>query len=593
MFSKKKLVGLVILGLMLPTLAACGPEAATPVPPTATTGAAVEATATTGSEVVEATEAPAEATPTTGGGVMPSGGVFTWRAFGEPGALDPALMQEFLSIDIGQNVYDALVEFDPQTQELKPALAASLPEVSGDGTVYTFKLRTDAKFSNGDPVTSADVLYSWNRAAALPEAPYTDYVMGDIKGYSELRASIVTTDTAVTKLTTISGVEAPDASTVKVTLNNPSAYFLSQMTVWTFYIVNQKQVAKGGEWFVGPGAGTGAYTLAEWKHDQSLTLKVNPNYWGEKATVDVQIPIVVDTNTAQAQFEQGSLDALDGPSPADLDRIKKDANLSKKLFSVGQARAVWLGLNMLKGPFSPQNDEKAQKLRQAFAHSIDRQLLVDLALSGAAQPLTNFMPEGEPGFKKLDVYPFNPETAKALLAEAGHPNCQGLDLVYTYRQRDAEQRVAEQLQAQWKENLGCDITVEGVEWTTMLDARQNHEYIMFYDSWGHDYPDPQNWFFPKLHSSQIQGQGTGIGNDPGYNDPEFDRLVEEGNKLADPARVQERYALYQQAEERMLRTAAEIPLYQATRYWEVNTDKWTGYGTNNSTIYPFRMVKPK
>ncbi|HYP41960.1 MAG TPA: hypothetical protein VEX13_16500, partial [Chloroflexia bacterium] len=117
MFSKKKLVGLVILGLMLPTLAACGPEAATPVPPTATTGAAVEATATTG-EVAEATEAPAEATPTTGGGVMPSGGVFTWRAFGEPGALDPALMQEFLSIDIGQNLYDALVEFDPQTQEL-------------------------------------------------------------------------------------------------------------------------------------------------------------------------------------------------------------------------------------------------------------------------------------------------------------------------------------------------------------------------------------------------------------------------------------------------------------------------------------------
>ncbi|HET6261613.1 MAG TPA: ABC transporter substrate-binding protein, partial [Chloroflexia bacterium] len=170
---------------------------------------------------------------------------------------------------------------------------------------------------------------------------------------------------------------------------------------------------------------------------------------------------------------------------------------------------------------------------------------------------------------------------------------QGLDLVYTYRQRDAEQRVAEQLQAQWKENLGCDIKVEGVEWTTMLDARQNHEYIMFYDSWGHDYPDPQNWFFPKLHSSQIKGQGSGTGNDPGYNDPEFDRLVEEGNKLADPARVQERYALYQQAEERMLRTAAEIPLYQATRYWEINTDKWTGYGTNNSTIYPFRMVKPK
>src|SRR3712207_620870 len=108
MFSKKKLVGLVILGLMLPMLAACGGETAPPVPATATTGQVTEATATTG-EVAEATEAPAEATPTTGGGVAPSGEMFSWRAFAEPKALDPALMEETLSIDIEQSLYDAHV----------------------------------------------------------------------------------------------------------------------------------------------------------------------------------------------------------------------------------------------------------------------------------------------------------------------------------------------------------------------------------------------------------------------------------------------------------------------------------------------------
>ncbi|MEO8285968.1 MAG: peptide ABC transporter substrate-binding protein [Chloroflexota bacterium] len=589
----RKYAALAVGMLLLPTLAACGGEAATATPPapaaTNTTGTSTEApTATTGA--VET--APTATTSTSTGGGTAGGDKFSWRAYAEPAALDPALMEENLSIDIGQNFYDALIEFDPQTQELKPALAAALPEVSADGTVYTFKLRPEAKFSNGDPVTSADVLYSWNRVAALPEAPYADYVMSDIKGYTEVRASVTSTDTTATKLTTVSGIEAPDAQTVKVTLKNPSAYFLSQMAVWTYYVVNQKQVEKGGaEWFVGPGGGTGAYILSEWKHDQSLSLKVNPNYWGPKATVDVEVPIIKDTTTAQAQYESGTLATLDGPSPADLDRIKGDAKLKDQLHSVGQARAVWLGLNMLKGPFSPQNDETALKLRQAFAYSVDREQLVDLAVSGAGQPLTNFMPEGEPGFKKVDVYPFDPEKGKALLAETGHPGCQGLDLVYTYRQRDVEQKVAEQLQAQWKELLGCDIKIEGVEWKDMLAARQDHQYIMFYDSWGHDYPDPQNWFFPKLHSSQIKGIGSGIGNDPGFSDPQFDKLVDDANKLADPTKLQERYAMYQQAEEIMLKTAAEIPLYQATRYWLVSP-KWNGYAANNSFAYPFRLVTP-
>jgi oligopeptide transport system substrate-binding protein len=320
-------------------------------------------------------------------------------------------------------------------------------------------------------------------------------------------------------------------------------------------------------------------------------MEPNPNYWGEKATVSVSVPVIKDTTTAQAQYEAGQLSVLDGPSSADLDRIKGDATLSSQLFSVGQARAVWVGLNVMTGPFSPQNDPKAMQLREAIYRSIDREQLVDLALSGAGQPLTTFMPAGEPGYKEIDVYPYDPTIAKQLLSDAGHPNCQGLDLTYTYRQRDAEQKVAEQLQAQWKENLGCDIKVEGVEWTDMLANRQDHQYTMFYDSWGHDYPDPQNWYFPKLHSSQIKGVGTGIGNDPGFSDPEFDRLVEEGNVLADPERIEERYQKYQQAEEIVQKAAVEIPLYQVTRYWE-SSPEWTGYGANNSVIYPFRMVKP-
>ncbi len=553
---------------------------------TPTMGMTPAATGTTGGA------APAAATATvSGAGVMAPAGAFSWRAYAEPDTFDPALMQENLSIDIGQNLYDSLVEFNPDTQKIQPALAESLPTVSPDGSVYTFKLRKDVKFSNGDPFTSADVVYSWNRVLNNPKAPYV-FVMDDIKGATDVEASAVSTDTTKAKVTTASGIEAPDPYTVKVTLNNPSAYFLSESAVWTYFVVNQKVVGTDSSFTeTGKhlGAGTGAYILKEWKHQQQILLQQNPNYWGsEKPSVDVAVRILPETATAQAQYEAGQLDALDGPSPADLQRIQGDAKLKDQLHNVGQARSVWIGFNLQHGPFGPKDDAKAMKLRQAIAQAIDRQQLVELALSGAAQPLTTLLPKGEPGYKEYQAYKFDPDAAKKALTDAGYPGGQGLNLTYTYRQRDAEQRVAEQIQAQLKENLGLtndQIKIQAVDWKIMLNARQAHKYDMFYGSWGHDYPDPQNWL-----SANFQSKYIDKGNDTAYNDSQFDQLTQQGDKLADPAKVADRMALYNQAEKQLLDSAAIIPLYQTTRYWLVNP-KWSGYNTNNSFIFPFRRVK--
>ena len=631
--SSKRFLSLATLLMVLSMLlAACGGDTATPttVPaaPTNTTAAAVATNTTAAAAPTNTTAAAAPtnttaaaaptnttaaaaptdtaaaAAPTnttaaagpTAAAAPPSipAGAFSWRAYAEPESFDPALMQENLSIDIGQNLYDGLVQFNPDTQKVEPALAATLPDVSPDGAVYTFHLRKDAKFSNGDPVTSADVKYSWNRALNNPKAPYL-FVMDDIKGAKDVEASAVSTDTTKTKVTEAAGIETPDPYTVKVTLNGPSAYFLSEAAVWTYFVVNQKVVPMSSDnpdsWVTKPGAGTGAYMLTNWTHDQSMTLKVNPNYWGPKATVDVFVPIIKDTATAQDLFEKGTLSVLDGPSPDDLKRIQGDAKLKTMLHSVGQARSVWIGLNVMKGTFAPKDDPKALMLRQAIAMSIDRDQLVTLALAGAGQPLTTLLPKGVPAYHEFDPYPFNPDKAKQLLADSGHPNGQGLEnLTYTYRQRDAEQRVAEQIQAQLQENLGIKIKVQGVAWKDMLAARQAHQYEMFYGSWGQDYPDPQDWLYALFDSSQIQGVGTGSGNDPGFSNPAFDKLVRAANVLADPSKVDERFKMYGQAEELLLKDAAIVPLYQATRFWESNP-KWTGYNTNSQSIYPFRLVK--
>jgi ABC-type transport system substrate-binding protein len=600
MFSNKKLVALVLFMLLLPTLAACGGDTGTPVPAGTGTSEAAPTPGTDGGTQTTPTGAAGEPESTPAGGdTGTSGDVFRWRAFTEPASFDPALMQEFVSIDLGQNLYEGLTRFNPETLKIEPGIAESW-SVNPDATVYTFKLNKNARFSNGDPVTAEDFKWSWNRALNTANAPYL-FVMDDIKGAREVQASVASTDTTKPKVTEAEGIKVVDPQTLEVTLNNASAYFLPQTAVWTYYVLNKNVVGKCptdqpscfAETGQHVGAGSGPYILESWDHEQRLRLKVNENYWNpdEKAVVDVEVPIVTDTATAQAQYENGQLDALDGPSPADLERLQNDANFKDQLHSVGQARSVWIGLNVMKPPFGPLDDPKAKALREALNMAFDREQLIEIALAGAGAPLTTLMPEGEPGFKKIEPFQFDPEAAKAKLAEAGYPNCQGLDLTYTTRDREVEQAVATQIQTQMKENLGCDIKVDVVAWSDMLAARQAHEYTMFYGSWGHDYPDPQNWLYALFHSDQIQGVGPGSGNDPGYSNPEYDKLVSDANKLADPARIEERYQLYQQAEEILLKDAPLVPLYQATRYW-LASPRWEGYGTNNTFIYPFNRIRP-
>ncbi len=594
MFSKKQLIIPAVLLMLAPTLAACGTETPTSTPVTEAPTTAPAAGAPTTAPAVGTTDTPApamQATSAPSTGAM--GGVFRWRAYAEPETFDTALMQENLSIDIGQNIYEGLTQFDVNTLDVKPDIADSW-DVSPDGSMYTFHLNKNAKFSNGDPITADDFKYSWNRVLTNPKAPYA-YVMDDIKGAKDVEASAVSTDTTKPKMAEATGIEVVDPQTLKVTLNGPSAYFLSQTSLWTYYVINKKIVSQCPadkpscftETGKHVGVGAGPYILDTWNHDQNLKLTVNKNYWRPDmaATVDVEIPIVKDTSTAQAQFEQGQLDVLDQPDPKDIKRIQSDPKLKDMLHNSGFARTVWIGLNLKKGPFSPLKDDKALALRQAVAMGIDRQQLIDLALSGTADPVTTLMAKGVPGYHDFEAYKFDATAAKQKLADAGHPGCSGLSLTYTTRDRDVERAVGTQLQTQFKTNLGCTIKVDVIPWKDMLKARQAHEYDMFYGSWGQDYPDPQDWLYALFDTRQIDN-----GNDPAYSNPDFDKSVEAANAMADKTKQADRMKMYNQAEEMLLKDAAIVPLYQPRRYYEVQS-KWTGYTTNAQFAGYFYLVK--
>src|SRR5215212_6119054 len=348
MFSKK-LVALVVFAMLMPMIAACGGTE-----PTATPAAAPATEAPTAAAPTEAPAAEATNTAAPSGGGTTSSDVFKWRAYAEPETFDTALMQENLSIDIGQNLYDGLTEFDVNTLEVKPNIATSW-DTSPDGTVYTFHLNKDAKFSNGDPVTAEDFKYSWNRVLSTPKAPYA-YVLDDIKGATDVEASAASTDTTKTKVTEASGIVVKDPQTLEVTLKGPSAYFLSQTALWTYYVVNKKVVsqcpADKASCFTETGkhmgAGSGPYYIETWNHDQNIKLKVNKDYWrkDQAAAVDAEVLIVKDTTTAQSQFENGQLDVLDQPDAKDIKRIQDDPKLKDQLHKTGYARTVWIGFNV-------------------------------------------------------------------------------------------------------------------------------------------------------------------------------------------------------------------------------------------------------
>ncbi len=619
----KTLRSIAALALLLPLLAACGGTTPTPAPaPTSTTAVLAPAASPTTAMMAASPTTAMVMTPTTAMVMTPtagmvmtptaamtgtsavtptavpptpiassfqgSAGAFRWRVGEDVAQMDPALMEDGVSINVAQNIYDGLTQFNPQTLAVEPAIATKW-DINTDGSVYTFHLRNDVKFSDGTVVTAKDFVYSWNRLLANPKAPYS-FVFADIKGADEVVASAASTDTTKTKLTAAEGIKAVDDSTLQVTLKGPSAYFLSQTALWSYWIVNQKVVGSdplSSDWAqkadTQKGAGTGAYTIKEWARNDHMVLTANDSYWGnvKPSVKEIDEVVIQDGSTSQLRYESGQLDSSELYT-ADYDRISKDPKLSKELHAAPQARTVWLGMNQLTGQFAVSGGDKAKNLRIAIAKAVDRADLIDKALNGVGAPAYTLLPKGVPGYQDFKAYEMDLPGAKQALSDAGYPNGQGLKLTYTTRDREDQRAVATVIQAQLKQNLNIDVSVVPVAWSTFLDERRNHKYEFFYGSWGQDYPDPQDWLFPLAVSGQHE-------NNEGYANPAFDKLVIDANKLADPTKQTDRYKMYNQAEQIYLKDAPIVPLYQFQTDYMLKPG-WSGWGYNAQFVAPFRYL---
>ena len=300
------------------------------------------------------------------------------------GSFDPAFINAAVDAAFAQNLYDGLLKFDDNLN-IVPDIAKEVPTtsnggISSDGLTYTFKLRNDVKFSNGDKVTAKDVIYSWNRAAKAQGDYASD--LDHVVGYKDVKGK---------KATTMSGLTSSDDYTLKVQLTEAAGFFLTEVAFNTAVtgVVSEKAVTAGGEdtWWTKPETliGTGPYKMSARTPKQSLDFVPVDNWWGSPKPVlkKIHVDIIADLSSAIAKYDQNGFDNVGfgdmngNIPPEDVLRIKAGPKSSELKF-IQKTRTTWVGFNYEKGPFA---GTAGKDLRKAFSLAIDRTKLVDVACS--------------------------------------------------------------------------------------------------------------------------------------------------------------------------------------------------------------------
>ena len=527
------------------------------------------------------------------------------------GTLDPAIADAETDQEIQQNMFDGLTKFD-NNLNVVPDLASKMPDVSADGLTYTFTLRHDVTFSNGDKFTSADVLYSWNRAASMSGSYGTSYGsnLSAIVGYDKVSTS-TPVGAALEKLLEakdpsvwMSGLTAPDAYTVKVVLASPAGWFLPaiSLTGSTGQIVDINAVKQDFDnWWTNPATavGTGPYKMTGRVPKATVDFAAVPNWWGSpKPTVTkVHLDIINDPSTAITKYEQGGYDiygygGYSNAPVADVLRIQGTPNEKDQLLLHPKVRTYWVSFNMVsdnkrkaKGPFTLDGGQSAHDLRLAFALAIDKKKLVttvcqDIVCTAATgglitKGLTGYLGDGADPLSAYD-----PAKAKSLFQGADPTGSKTKGLVYTYDPNNPLNKpTAEFMQSQWQDNLGVHVDLQAVSHSAFIKSRLKGDYVLSRDGWQADYNHPQDWF------DNLWGSALGCPDSSctsGYHTQAYDDLV----KKADAESGDAALADYKKLAQMLIDDVVYIPLYYSVGAFLIKP-YIKGAGTNNFVDYPW------
>ena len=472
--------------------------------------------------------------------------VFHMGNASEPQGLDPHIVSGVPEHYIIAALFEGLTTKNPYTLEIEPGVAERW-DISDDGKTYTFHLRQDARWSNGDPVTAEDFRWSWQRALSPELGSLYSYMYFPIVNAEAFTTGVIDDFADV-------GVEVLDEFTLRVELRDPTPYFLQLLDHYSMFPVHRASIESFGsatdrlsQWArAGNLVSNGPFTLTEWRVNSHVRAEKAETYWGaDRVRLNAIVFYPTENQTTEERmFRDGQLHHTYEMPIEKVPGYIQDT--PESIVVAPYLGTYYYMINTTRAPFDDV------RVRQALALSIDRELLVETVLQGFFEPSYAIVPPGTLGYQPPETFQYDPERAQELLAEAGYPNGEGFPAFsILYNTNEQHQKIAVAIQQMWRQQLGIGVNLLNQEWQVYLNSQEIMDYSVSRRGWIGDYVDPTSFLGMFITD--------GGNNKTGFSNPRYDEII-----LRQAPTVQERgarYALYQEAESLLIDTMPIIPIY--------------------------------
>jgi oligopeptide transport system substrate-binding protein len=491
----------------------------------------------------------------------------------EPESIDPAVITGQLDGRICYALFEGLLHFD-RFGKPQPGIAENW-DLSSDAKTYTFHLRANARWSNGDPITAKDFLLSWKRILLPETASEYAYLLYHVKNAQPFNEGTLKAFGSV-------GLIAIDDRTFRVELEAPVPYFLDLCSFATLLPVHLATVEKYGDDWIKPDklVNNGPFLLKEWRLNYRIRLQKNPLYWDASH---------VALNTIDALPIDNSITAYNFYASKVADLILDKGLTPPSLIPELKSRPDFHAAPFLGNYFIRFNVKRKPlddvRVRQAFAMAIDRERIVQKITQAGEPPAYSFTPPGTAsGYQPPKMFGRDVQKARRLLAEAGYPDGKGFPTVtYLYDSKKLNEDIAVEIQNMLSDALGVHIELQKQEWKVYLNSLSRLDYDFARSSWVGDYNDPNTFI-----DCFVSGGGN---NRTGWSNKEYDDLVAAAAMETDSAK---RSQIFRQAEEILLNQGTPIcPLYYYVGIQIYDGQKFGGIEPNLLDEHPFREMYRK
>jgi oligopeptide transport system substrate-binding protein len=501
-------------------------------------------------------------------------GVLHQGVGGDPNDLDPQLVSSNRAAAISMALNEGLTNYDPRDLHPVPGVADRW-DVSPDGLAYTFHLRPDARWSNGDPITAEDFVFSAHRILSPALAGEFAYMFFPVRGAEDFYLGRSRDFSTV-------GVRAPDARTLRYELRNPTPYFLTLVAHWSWFPVQPSTILRFGRidepftaWTrAGNFVGNGPFALAEWRIGDRAVVRKNPFYWDAARVrlAEIDFHFISDPDTEERAFRSGQLHITAYVPASRISGYMGEPGSPLHIVPIFSTESVMVNLSR------PPLDRP--EVRQALSLAIDRSALASQVLRDGSQPAQSLVPPDPRGYTyRLDPrLRFDPVQARRLLAAAGYPGGRGFPRMELFIGGESRTGLGEALQQMWAKELGLPVVLVTAESRVLIESVHAHRFDLAVTGWIGDYLDPMSFL-----DVYLAGGGH---DDPGYHSAPFEELIGEAGAATDPAR---RRALFERAESQLMRDLPILPLVHRTNVHLVDSSVH-GYESNLMDMHPYTSM---